>query len=190
MAATEVSICNLALTRCGHDTISSLTEGSKAARMCNLHYEPARDALLEDALWNFSILRATLSQDATAPNHEFAYRYLLPTDFIRMVRTYNEALEYFDEYRIENGYLLTDEGEVKIEYVGKVTDPAKFPPAFVDVLAQRVAAEIAMALTDNASAVDNLWKVYDVKLRSARFSDSVQGTPRDIIADTWTGSRI
>lgn len=190
MAATEVSICNLALTRVGHDTISSLTEGSKAARMCNLHYEPSLYAVLEAHLWNFAISRATLSQDATAPNHEFAYRYLLPTDFLRCVRTYNEAIGYYDEYRIEGQYLVTDEGEVKIEYVAKITDPAKFPALFVDLLAQRVAAEICMALTDNQNATESLWKIYDTKLREARYSDAVQGTPRDLVADVWLNSRI
>ena len=187
---TEVQICNLALTRIGKDTITSLSENSKAARMCNVHYEPTRDALLEESLWNFAIKRADLSQDVTTPNHEFANRYLLPTDFLRIVRTENEALEYFHEYRIEGDYLLTDDGEVAIEYVAKITDPAKFPPQFADLLAQRLAAEICMVLTDNASATEQLWKVYETKLRAARFSDAVQGTPRNIIADTWTNSRI
>jgi hypothetical protein len=191
MAATEVSICNMALTRVGSDTLlSSMTEGSKAARLCTVHYEPCRDAALEAHLWNFAISRATLSQDVTAPNHEFAYRYLLPSDFLRLVQTYTDALGYYEQHRIEGQYLVTDDGEVQIEYVAKVTDPARFPALFVDLLAQRLAAEICMGLTNNTGATEKLWQIYETKLREARFTDAVQGTPRDIVADTWTNSRI
>ena len=195
MPVSETSICNLALTRIGHDFISSLTESTKAGRLCNLHYEPTRDALLRSHPWNFSVRRATLSQIANAPSFDFAYAYSLPADFLRMVRTASEAAGENYDYRIEgqlgstSKVLVTDEGTVKIEYIAKITDPTAFDAAFVDVLAQRLAFEICVPLTDNANMAANLYRVYQDKLREARNMDAQEGTPRGIDADLWLGSR-
>lgn len=195
MAVSETSICNMALTRIGHDFISSLTESTKAGRLCNLHYEPTRDALLRSHPWNFAVRRAELSQIANVPTYEFGYAYALPTDFLRMVRTQSEAEGDNFEYRIEgqlgssSKVLVTDEGTMKIEYIAKITDPTAFDAAFVDVLAQRLAAEIAVPLTDNANMAANHWRIYQDKLREARNMDAQEGTPRGIDADYWIGSR-
>ena len=196
MAVSETSICNMALSRLGHDFISSLGEATKAGRLCNLHYEPTRDALLRAHPWNFAVRRAELAQITDAPTFEFAYAYALPTDFLRMVQTEGEALgDYSSDYRVEGllgstvKVLVTDDGSTKIEYVAKISDPNAFDAAFVDVLAQRLSAEICVALTDNANLAQNLWKIYSDKLREARNMDAQEGTPRGLVADIWTGSR-
>lgn len=196
MAVSETSICNMALTRIGHDFISSLTESTKAGRLCNLHYEPTRDALLRSHPWNFAVRRALLAQIADTPSFEYAYAYALPNDFLRIVRTEGEAYGDDVDYRIEgklgstNRVMVTNEGTVRIEYIARITDPTAFDDAFVDVLAQRLAAEMCIALTDNANMAGNHWKVYADKLREARNMDAQEGRPRGIEADLWLGSRF
>ena len=69
----------------------------------------------------------------------------------------------------------------KIEYIGQITDTAQFDELFIDVLAQRLAAEIGMALADNASMVKGLWDVYQAKLSEARLMDATEGTPREVV---------
>lgn len=65
MAVTEVSIANMALSRVGqHNQIAALSDSNEAARQCNLHYEPARDALLRAHPWNFAIKRTKLITSA------------------------------------------------------------------------------------------------------------------------------
>lgn len=68
MAVSAVSICNMALSRVGHHTeiTASLSENTEAARQCNLHYEPARDALLRSHPWNFATRRTKLITQAEA----------------------------------------------------------------------------------------------------------------------------
>lgn len=187
---SAVSICNLALMRLGHNPIASLSEDSKAGIACNANYEPVRDALIESHPWNFAIKRDELAQDATAPEFEFAYRYTLPADFLRLIRTEDESGSIFTENRIENGYLLTDAGSVKIEYVAKITDPNTFTPLFVDVLAAHLSAALCMWLNDNQSAAQKLEEVAAAKLSLARSVDAMQGTPRDFITDEWIVARI
>ena len=175
---TETDICNLALTRIGHSQISALSEGTKAADLCNLHYSLARDFMLRDHHWNFAIRRSTLALSATAPNHEFTQQHALPADCLKVIRTdlddisggivYAYPYSTGAPYKIEGGFILSDESVVRLEYVSRVTDTAQFDSLFVDCLAQRLAAELAMPLADNASLAKTMWDMYAAKIREAR----------------------
>ena len=55
MMVTEVSICSNALRRLGDDPITSLTDDTERARLCNAFYEDARDLTLRSHPWNFAI---------------------------------------------------------------------------------------------------------------------------------------
>jgi len=55
--ATAVSICSNALRKLGDDPITSLTDDTERARLCNAFYEPTRDAVLRSHPWNFAIER-------------------------------------------------------------------------------------------------------------------------------------
>lgn len=197
-ATSETEIVNLALSRLGHKTITSLTEGTTEADMASVQYPHCRDSLLRSHPWNFAIKRAALAQDATAPNHEFSARYALPTDCLKVIRTSWEATgiastavygfpglvggyESPIPYRIEGRYLLCNESTVSVEYIARITDTAQFDEMFTDCLAQRLAAEMAMRLTDNASLTDNAWSLYQSKLAEARVIDAQEGTPRDVV---------
>lgn len=210
MAATsEVEICNLGLTRVGHSMISSLAENTKAATLCNLHYARCRNLLLRHHPWNFAVKRATLALSATTPNHEFTYQHALPTDCLKVIRTSWETSEgvsgasvygfpgvhgYASDtvpYRIEGRFLLCNEDTAKIEYIAEITDVTQFDELFVDVLAQRIAAEVAMALTDNAAATKSAWDIYSAKLADAVATDAQEGTPRDVVDTSgWIGARL
>lgn len=210
--ASETDICNLALTRIGHTTITSLTQGNKAADLCLLHYALSRDALLRAHPWNFSIKRATLAQSATTPNHEFTYYHVLPTDCLKVLRTSWEADGYSSTavygfpgingyngeptpYRIENvtnvgKCLACNESSVSIEYVAKITDAAQFDALFVDLLAQRLAAELAPAFTDTQTMATAMWNIYQSKLAEARTTDAQEGTPREVVdVSPWIAVR-
>ena len=63
-----VDICNEAMDLLGAATITSLTENSKEARLCNRRFDTVRDTVLRSHNWNCAITRATLAQDAVAPS--------------------------------------------------------------------------------------------------------------------------
>jgi len=194
---SPVDICNLALTRIGHTKISSLDENSKGADLCSLHYPLCRDAVLRAHPWNFAVRRATLALSSTTPNHEFEYYHVLPTDCLKVIRTGWEADGCDDtEYRIENlagvgRCLATNESVVRIEYIALITDSSQFDPLFVDVLAQRIAAEISVPLTDTQTIAKAMWDIYQSKLAEARTTDAQEGTPRnDRDVSPWLMARI
>jgi hypothetical protein len=199
--ASITDICNLALSRIGHGRIASISEGTKAADYLSLHYPIARDAMLRDHTWNFSIRRQTLAASATAPNHEWDYKFALPSDCLKVIRTDLDDLggeivnaypyTSVTPYAVEGRFLLTNEDEVSLEYVSQATDTTQFDSLFVDCLAQRLAAELAMPLADNASLAKSMWDIYAMKVREARATDSQEGTPREAVDATgWLMARV
>ena len=91
MATSQVAICNLALDAIGtRSTISSLTEGSAEANACSRQYQPALEAVLQAAHWNFarrqiamSLLKdGTLQPDQGVPV-PWVYEYAQPSDMLQ-----------------------------------------------------------------------------------------------------------
>lgn len=215
---SELDIYNLALTRIGHEPVSSLTEASKGADRCRLHYPAMRDAVLRAHPWNFAIRRAALAQLSFTPAFEFTYAFALPTDpyCLKVLRTSYEAEGYSStsvygypglvgygampiEYRIETvsidgtdvRALLCNESSMSIEYIARITDTSQYDALFVDALAARLAAEIAIAMTDNHAASRTMMEFYQMKLSEARVVDAQEGTPRDVVnTDAWLIARL
>lgn len=82
--ASEVAICNKALSRIGIDQlIESLNDPNSRARQCLLHYAETRDEVLEDFPWNFAQKVSALAvvSGVTVPGWQYVYRY--PSDCLR-----------------------------------------------------------------------------------------------------------
>ncbi len=185
------SICNLALSRIRSGRITSIGDGTIEADLCTLFYDPARLATLEAHPWNFAIKRVSLAEDAAYTLvFEYDNRFPLPADCLRVICTDWEYLGWSLPYRVEGRYLMTNEATVMIEYIADIEDPNQFSPTFVDCLSERLAAELAVPLTDSTAKEEASWRKYTEKLLEARHSDAVQGKPRDWIIDTWTNARI
>tara|TARA_R100000995_G_scaffold40099_1_gene18579 strand:- start:12 stop:590 length:579 start_codon:yes stop_codon:yes gene_type:complete len=190
--ATEVSICSNALRKLGDDPITSLTEDTERARLCNAFYESSRDSLLRSHPWNFAITRATLAQLSTTPAYGFAYQYALPTDpyCLRVLE-----MEYQDYiFKIENlatvgRVLLSDESTAKILYIGRITDTALFDSLFVDTLTAHLALKLAYPITNSVTLQAQMQKLYQAKLSEARSVDGQEGFIDDLVSDTFTDFR-
>ncbi len=189
------SICNLALSKIRANVITTIGENTVEARNCLIFYDPSRRAALEAHPWNFATRKVALARDATyTAAFGLAYRFALPADFLRIIQVDWEDLDYSDgwslPYRIEDGYLHADESSVSIEYIYDCEDPNKFSATFVDMLAERLAAELSLPLADNSVMSEKHWNVYESKLREARNTDAQQGTPRGFYANVWTQARL
>lgn len=87
-----VAIYNLALSACGSSaTVSSPTERSREAALCNQWYAVARDSVLAAAPWPSVRKFARLARVAelgdsqwtgASPDPEFAYAYAVPSDLL------------------------------------------------------------------------------------------------------------
>ena len=185
--ASVVQICNLALAKIGDEQITSLTENSKAARLCNLVYEPMRDATTRAHPWNFAVTRVALAADVTAPTYEYDAQFALPSDFLRLLGT--DLLDTA-KFLVESGHILCDASTLNIRYVQQVIDPNRYDWLFIEALSARIAAELAIAIADNRALSVDLFNLFSTKLADARTADATEGTPEDLTADTWLNSRI
>ena len=63
----QVTICNLALSKLGEQSITSLDDGSLEARFCSLHYPVVVTQILLLNNWNFATKQAQLTQLSATP---------------------------------------------------------------------------------------------------------------------------
>jgi hypothetical protein len=182
--ASAVEICNRTLIRLGEETITSLTDDSDRARICNNIYPEVLDSLVSEYPWNFAIQRATLARLLDTPVWDFAYAYQLPTDpyCLRVLETdEDDTITY--PWRREGDTIVTDATSVNIKYLGRIVDPNKIPPLVRELIAIRLAAEIAYPITGDARLSPSLWDLYKQKEREAKLVNGQEGTPRRIESD-------
>jgi hypothetical protein len=177
--ASVVDICNSALNMLGGNTIISLTENSKNARLCNQRYEPVRDAVFREHPWNCLLKRVELAKDTVAPVFEYSNAYTLPADCLRVLQSENSNLSNNERFRIEGRKLLSDEDTIKILYVAKITDTTEYDTSLIETLSARLAAELAYPITQSSGLMDRMFTLYQTKLKDARFVDATEGTADD-----------
>jgi hypothetical protein len=195
--ASDVDICNSALNAIGASNIISLTEDSRAARVCNQRYEFVRDSVFRAHPWNCLISRVEVAADSTAPAFEFEYAHTLPTDpyCLRVLRPQDPD----SVFKIEGRKLLANTTPFKFIYISRVTDPNQYDQLLIEALAARLAADISYALVNSATLTQSLYAIYESKLSEARFVDATEGTPDNVInldratytsSDSFIGSRF
>lgn len=195
MANSTVELCNRALDLIGTNSITSLNDNSKAARLCNRNFGPVRDAVLRSYPWNCAMTRARLPALVTAPAFGYARAFQLPQGpdpayCLRVWEINGEPAEDID-YQIEGRTIVTDEAApLDIRYVARIEDPTLFDPLLDDAIAARLAVDIAFSLVSNATLVTELRNAYVAKMNEARMIDAREGKIRvETYADQWIGAR-
>lgn len=178
ITTSEVSICNMALARCGVTIlIQSATEASNQADICNLFYAPTRDRVLEAFNWPFARRIATLA-DIGAPPINWQYRYRYPVDCLKVRNLVVEGMrapnkdnripfQVLGDEASSAKAIVTDQISAIAEYTARITDVNLFPPAFVSALAWGLAVEIAIPLTTDMKRVQVAQQMYLSALRDA-----------------------
>lgn len=151
--ASEVDICNLALSHLGDTaTVASLDppEGSAQAEHCARFYPIARDSLLEFHNWKFASRRAKLAL-LSVDSWSWDYAYAPPADALKLLAVLPEGADSDAEgadYEPEVGpageaLILSDTANASLRYIALVTDTTKFTPLFVMALSWQLAALLA-----------------------------------------------
>ena len=192
--ASVVGICNGALNQLGATTILSLTEDSKNARLCNARYPEVRDAVFRSHVWGCLQVRSAIGLSTTTPAWGFKFKFDLPGDCIRLLR----ILDYDSNYKVEGRKILSNTSSMKILYIARVIDPNEYDELLRETLSASLSADIAFAVTSNNTTSQNMYQLYQEKLRDARFVDSTEGQNVDqdlgmadvIDAGTFINSRF
>ena len=191
--ASVVDICNSALNLLGASTITTLTEDSKNARLCNQRYEPIRNRIFRSHAWNCLTKRVQLAQDSAAPVIEYSYQYTLPSDCLRVLKIHTgstDSIESSIDYVVEGRKLKTNEGTVYLVYIGLDTDPNNYDTYLQEAISAGLAADIAYAVTNNATLANNYLTTADERLREARFIDATENALGTIESNEFTDARL
>ena len=191
--ASVVNICNSALNLIGASTISALTEDTKNARLCNQRYEPVRNRVFRGHNWNCLIKKVQLAANSTDPVMEYAKSYALPSDCLRVLKIHNGTTDSIAsdlDYKIEGKNIVTDETTVYLDYIALDTDPNNYDVYLREAISHQLAADLAYAITNNATLANNYMTRADERLREARFIDATENSLDTVEANEFTNARL
>lgn len=167
--ATDISICSNALLKLGAPAISSFTDATQIAGICANLWPGTRDAVLRSHPWNCATKRVILAPESATPAWGYAYQFVIPPDCLRILE-----IEDVVDYRIESGRILTDETAINLKYIWRNTEPSTYDAALVDVMTQRMSAELAYPITKSDQRQVTETNKYNAMLREARFYDGTE----------------
>ncbi len=145
-----------------------------------------RAAVFRAHPWNCLTKRIALALSNTGAVYGFTNRFVLPADFLRLLEVENPTQAVF---QVERGHILSDDGTMKIKYTALITDVSTYDTLLVDTLAARLAADMAVPLLQSGSAMEQMWKLYELKIREAKFVDAQEQNQDVLDADYWIESR-
>ena len=188
----STTICNLALSKIGDQSIVSMSDASIEARFCNLYYPVVLQEVLMLNTWDFAIKQALLSKVSAPPLFDWAYAFLLPNDFGRMNSLYDYSTTGAGgpeiPYQIMGATLLTDISSAAISYISTTVDPLLFTPTFVQGLALKLAVELCKPLAGSLDLKNNLLSEFNRTMGEAGKIDANDSRPRKI--EPWVNSAL
>jgi hypothetical protein len=172
--ASQLEICNLALSWIGGKKIFDLAEDSVEAQLVSTNYPLARDALLNERMWTFATKSLAISPEVATPAFGWRYQFKVPADCIRLFRVLNGNDNEMPWVR-EGQLIFTNESVIHVTYLQRITDSTLYSAGFVHALAARIAADISVTYTENRTLQADLWQLYEKKLRDAAATEGSQG---------------
>lgn len=178
--SSDVEICNIALSRVAHSQpIASLTERSQAAELCRRFYGPMRELVLQAFPWPFAGSIIALA-DLGTPAPGWAYRYRYPADCLRVrgivqpgmrrALTSDSEIPYQIGYDPGGRVIHTDQPRAVCRFTFRVEDSTFFDQQFADVLAWRLAMELALPLSSKPDLQQFASQSYQMALTLAEGS--------------------
>jgi len=193
MAASEVTICNLALSWLAGNLIISLDDGSTEAILCKANYELSRDSVLETMAWTFATRRFRLTPEVNVPEWGYGKQFTLSPDIITVLEVSGSASKPNGtndlDWRREENRIVCDKDVIYLKTIVRIVDPSRFPPNFIQALAARIAMEIAIPLTESKELLAAMERKYLAYLYTASATDGLQGKSDIIDSQVLTGVR-
>ena len=188
---SETSICNQALTRLGQDRILSLQENSVKAVWMAENYPALRNAVLEEAHWTFAQVRQRSESDVTNDWDQIVHS--VPLGWTKVFAVYDSpmGLNSLDvEWKVEGAQVLSNRAIIWMRGIKEITDVKVFSELFTQALAARIAAEGAIAFTENRQLQADMWTLYEKLITEAVGHDGQQSSPERVRKGRLTQRRI
>lgn len=156
---TSTDVCNLALSYLGNTReISSMSEQSTEAILCQRFYNIARESLLKMFPWNFAVKQNSLTLVEDETDNTYAYVYENPNDCLRVLKVMaaNDGGAVVNDYNVVYGHpgiavrrIVSDVADAKISYIADIQDTEAMPSEFIDAFALTLANRLALPLSSS-----------------------------------------
>lgn len=182
MAQNQVDVANSALQRVGASPIVSFSDPTPEARAISIAFDSNRRDEFRKYPWNFTISRAQLAPDSTAPAFDYKYQFTMPADCLRVLRPKDANCDWV----VEGRKILTNYyNPLNLRYISDVADPAQWDSSFYNIFAIALAIDICDKLTQSNTKKQMLMKEYDDAISDAKRADGIESgaeVPQD---DDW-----
>ena len=174
---------NLALALIGAGSIASFDD--QLIRIVEKLYVPTLKETLAAHTWNFATSRAVLVEATPVPEFGFDHKFTLPTDCLTIVELYDSD----SEWKIEGGFLLTDDETASVIYIANITDTTKFSATFNTALMYHLASKFAVPMAKDKGLQKQNYELYINTCAGARSIDSREGTADELQSNTLIDAR-
>jgi len=187
--ASKVQICNMALSRLGANTVTSLTDNTTEAKLCNTLFDDLADRVMMQGSWTTTITRTSLAKTTNTPSFEYTNEFQLPVDpkCLKVLNVNDD--EAMTDFRIEGDKLLTDNSTVKIRYIAQLTDTEDYGPMLTEAIEVLLASYLALPIAGDRGLAQALKQEYAELLNNNLAVDGQQGSKDYVVADDLTRDR-
>jgi hypothetical protein len=168
------------LSELGEKSITSLSDSTERARLCNLFFDDAVKTVLREHNWRCATKRQQLSRLEAAPAFGFEYQFEIPSDWIRTSELDIDEDGY--KWSQEDNKILTDEESVYMKYVYFLNNPAKWDSQLTECVEAFLAYKLSLGIAGKVSYKDAMLKLYDMRLKKAKGIDSFEGTQDELVS--------
>ena len=194
----RLEIINKAFLKLGQSPVPSLEDTDDRTQCALAIYESVRNTEQTSYRWSFCtkrfILNAmTVTDDdnnpvIVKPAFGYTYQYLLPKGFLRLIEIHGHRQM---DYAIEGDRLLTNlEGPLNIIALCLEENEHKFPPAFVEAFATRLAIELCTRIKQDSTSKAQLQQEYLYNLSMAKKTDAIQRATMSTPDGSWIDIRM
>lgn len=189
IANTAIKVCSRASLLMGGSPITSFTDGTAEADVCDAMYEDIARAALTNSRWRFATNQAVLNRLATAPTSRWDSAYQLPSGTLTVnAVTVNDYPIGFDTYG-DNVYCnATATEEVVADYIFRATE-AQWPSYFTVAVEYSMAAVLAVSVARDASLAQMLEQKASLTMMQARNRDSQRQTTKKLDTSRFIAQR-
>lgn len=177
--ASKIDIVSNALLLVGDNPISSFDDPGAGAQVAAAIYPDTYTSVLSEHPWGFAFKELQLSRLSQQPDPatNFQYAFQLPADLIRIWKIMD-----YSNYVIVGTLLYSNSKELLCRYIAQVEE-TELPPHFVKALEYKLAADFAIAVTEDTGKSQLYEQKYLRQISLARTIDS-QGRPQVPIVDS------
>ena len=92
-------------------------------------------------------------------------------------------------FKIEGRKILSNDDACKIIYISRLEDTEDYDALLSNSIAHRLAADTAYAITGSNSVAQQMFSLYESRLKEAKGVDSMEGFPEQPVADYFIDIR-